>query len=85
MAVSRGDTRLSSMTPPREEPVFNTFKRKVYRPFFSLREFQIGLACLVVLVATLAWVLYRAQRLLAMVAEAYLRWSTSTIAGRSAN
>lgn len=46
-------------SPPRDEPVFNTFRRKVYRPFYSLREFQIGLVCLAVLGTVLAWVIWR--------------------------
>jgi hypothetical protein len=45
--------------PSRNEPVFNTFRRKVYRPFYSLREFQIGLVCLAILGAVLAWVVWR--------------------------
>ena len=45
--------------PQREEPVFNTFRRKVYRPFYSLREFQIGLGCVAVLGGVLAWVIWR--------------------------
>jgi hypothetical protein len=49
------------MTAPHPEPpVFNTFKRKVYRPFYSVREFQVGLVCLAVLGGVLAWVLHRA-------------------------
>ncbi len=42
-----------------EEPVFNTFRRQPLRPFFSLREFQIGLGTLVVLVAAAGWVVWR--------------------------
>jgi len=45
--------------PPREPPVFNTFRRKVYRPFYSLREFQVGLGCLAILGGVLAWVIWR--------------------------
>jgi len=45
--------------PQTDPPVFNTFRRKVYRPFYSFREFQIGLVCLAVLGAVLAWVIWR--------------------------
>jgi hypothetical protein len=47
------------MSAPQPEPVFNTFKRKLYRPFFSLVEFWMGLVCLAVLAAVLVWVLRR--------------------------
>jgi len=47
------------MAAPQPEPVFSTFKRKLYRPFFSLVEFWMGLVCLVVLGGVLAWVLHR--------------------------
>ncbi len=46
--------------PPTTEPVFNTFRRKPLRPFYSLREFQLGLACLIVLGGVAAWVAHRA-------------------------
>lgn len=45
--------------PRPDEPVFNTFKRKPLRPFYSLREFQIGIALLVVLGAIAVWVFQR--------------------------
>ncbi len=45
--------------PQQEPPVFNTFRRKVYRPFYSVREFQMGLLCLAALGGVLAWVLRR--------------------------
>jgi hypothetical protein len=44
---------------PQPEPVFNTFKRKLYRPFYSLLEFRMGIVCLAVLTGVLAWVLHR--------------------------
>ncbi|MCG3148553.1 MAG: hypothetical protein PCFJNLEI_01997 [Verrucomicrobiae bacterium] len=47
--------------PQPDPPVFNTFKRKVYRPFYSFREFQIVLVCLAVLGAVLAWVIWRGR------------------------
>jgi hypothetical protein len=47
------------MAAPQPEPVFNTFKRKLYRPFYSLLEFRMGLICLVVLGAVWAWVVHR--------------------------
>jgi hypothetical protein len=51
---------LTAMSAPRQDqPVFNTFKRKVYRPFYSVREFQIGLVCLAALGGVLAWVAHR--------------------------
>ncbi len=43
----------------RAEPVFNTFRRQPLRPFYALREFQVGLAILVVLSAVAAWVVWR--------------------------
>jgi hypothetical protein len=46
-------------TPPNVEPVFNTFRRKPLRSFYSPREFQIGLVILAVLVAVAAWVARR--------------------------
>jgi hypothetical protein len=47
-------------TPPATEPVFNTFRRKPLRPFYSLREVQLGVVILIVLGAVTAWVAYRA-------------------------
>ena len=47
--------------PPRDEPVFNTFRRKIYRPFYKLREFQISLVCLAILGGVLAWVVWRGR------------------------
>src|SRR5712672_2844860 len=47
------------MAAPQPEPVFNTFKRKLYRPFYSLLEFRIGIVCLVMLGAVCAWVVWR--------------------------
>ena len=44
---------------PRDEPVFNRFQRKIYRPFYKLREFQIGLVCIAGLSGVLGWVLWR--------------------------
>lgn len=48
-----------SATQQPQQPVFNTFKRKLYRPFYSVREFQVGLVCLAVLGGVLAWVAHR--------------------------
>jgi hypothetical protein len=45
--------------PPTTEPVFNTFRRKPLRPFYSLREFQIGILCVAILAVVLAWVVNR--------------------------
>ena len=47
------------MAAPQPEPVFNTFKRKLYRPFYSLLEFRMGLVCLLGLGAVWAWVVWR--------------------------
>lgn len=44
---------------PDQERVFNTFRRKPYRPFFSLREFQTGLVIFLVLGAVTGWVIWR--------------------------
>jgi len=41
------------------EPVFNTFRRKPLRPFYSLREFQIGLVVVAILAGSVTWVVYR--------------------------
>jgi hypothetical protein len=46
---------------PQPEPVFNTFRRRLYRPFFSLIEFWMGLVCLAVLAVVLVWVLHRGR------------------------
>ena len=45
--------------PPTTEPVFNTFRRKPLRPFYSIRELQIGAVVIVILAAVLAWVMRR--------------------------
>lgn len=44
---------------PDQERVFNTFRRKPYRPFYSLREFQTGLLIFVVLGTITGWVVWR--------------------------
>lgn len=46
-------------SPQRPEPVFNTFRRKLYRPHLSTQEFRIGLVCLAVLAGIFIWVLRR--------------------------
>lgn len=53
----RADTE--SQKPPATEPVFNTFRRKPLRSFYSLREIQIGFVILLILGGVLAWVLHR--------------------------
>ncbi|HUK82947.1 MAG TPA: DUF6599 family protein [Verrucomicrobiae bacterium] len=45
--------------PPTTEPVFNTFRRKPLRPFYSLREFRIGIIIIVALGGLLLWVMRR--------------------------
>jgi len=45
--------------PPQDVPVFNTFRRKVLRPFYSMAEFQAGVIILLLLAAVLGWVLWR--------------------------
>ena len=50
---------IQTTKPPADEPVFNTFKRKPLRPFYFLREFQIGLVILLILAAVLGWVMWR--------------------------
>jgi hypothetical protein len=45
--------------PPATEPVFNTFRRKPLRPFYSLREFQIGVLIVIFLGGLLVWVMKR--------------------------
>jgi hypothetical protein len=52
---------MSRMGNPRQEPVFNAFRRKLYRPFFSLWEFWIGIGLLVVVAGVVAWVMWRGQ------------------------
>lgn len=42
-----------------DEPVFNTFRRRPLRLFYSLREFQMGLLTFGLLVAVAAWVAWR--------------------------
>lgn len=44
--------------PPADPPVFNTFKRKPLRPFYSLREFQMGIVSLLVLGGVATWVIW---------------------------
>lgn len=42
-----------------DEPIFNTFRRQPLRPFYSLRETQIGLVILALLAVIAAWVTWR--------------------------
>jgi hypothetical protein len=42
-----------------QERVFNTFRRKPYRPFYSLREFQTGVVIFLILGAVTLWVVWR--------------------------
>jgi hypothetical protein len=44
---------------PKTEPVFNTFRRKIYRPFFSSRETLAGGAVILVLAGVTGWVAWR--------------------------
>ncbi len=48
-----------SGAPLRPEPVFNTFCRQPLRPFYSLRETQIGFAILCLLAGVVGWVMWR--------------------------
>lgn len=43
------------------ERVFNTFRRKPFRPFYSLREFYTGIILLLLLTAILFWVRWMGQ------------------------
>lgn len=45
--------------PGEQERVFNSFRIKVYRPFYSKAEFRAGMMILLVLAAVTAWVLWR--------------------------
>jgi len=45
--------------PRADEPVFNTFRRKPLRPFYSLREVQIGVLLLTLLAVIAGWVAWR--------------------------
>jgi hypothetical protein len=42
-----------------EEPVFNTFRRRPLRPFYSLRETQLGFGVVVVLGLLAGWIVWR--------------------------
>lgn len=42
-----------------QERVFNSFRNKVYRPFYSIREFRAGMILLLVLAAVTGWVAWR--------------------------
>lgn len=42
-----------------QERVFNTFRRKVFRPFYSIREFRTGIVILLILAAATYWVALR--------------------------
>jgi uncharacterized protein DUF6599 len=44
---------------PDQERVFNTFRSKIYRPFYSIREFRAGLVILVLLAVVAGWVAWR--------------------------
>ena len=48
--------------PPTDEPVFNTFRRKPLRPFYSLREIQIGFFIIMLLAAVTVWIMWRGAR-----------------------
>lgn len=43
------------------ERVFNTFRRKPFRPFYSIREFYTGIAILILLAGIVLWVRWRGQ------------------------
>jgi hypothetical protein len=45
--------------PSGDEPVFNTFRRKPLRPFYSLREVQIGFLIILLLAAVAGWIMWR--------------------------
>lgn len=45
--------------PGEQERVFNSFRIKVYRPFYSRTEFRAGLVILLLLAAVTAWVVWR--------------------------
>ncbi len=47
------------VSPPQPEAVFNTFRRKPLRPFYSLREIQIGAVIVVGLAGIAGWVAWR--------------------------
>ena len=42
-----------------QERVFNSFRIKAYRPFYSIREFRAGLVILLILMAITGWVIRR--------------------------
>jgi len=44
---------------PADEPVFNTFRRKPLRPFYSLREIQIGFLLILLMGAVAGWIMWR--------------------------
>lgn len=48
-------------TTAQPQPVFNTFRHRPLRPFYSLREFQLGLVFLIGLVALMFWVHWRGR------------------------
>ncbi len=48
-----------SDAPARPEPVFNTFRRQPLRPFYSVRETQIGFVILFLLAGVAGWVVWR--------------------------
>jgi hypothetical protein len=50
------------MSHQQQQPVFNTFKRKLYRPFYSVWEFYAGIGVLVVALAVLGWVMWRGRK-----------------------
>jgi Family of unknown function (DUF6599) len=51
--------QVTGYRPPTDEPVFNTFRRKPLRPFYSLREVQIGLLIIALLAAVTGWITWR--------------------------
>lgn len=60
-AVGRMQTETHSARQPATEPVFNTFRRKPLRPFYSIREFQIGILTGLVLAGVAGWVVWRGR------------------------
>ena len=51
--------QVTGYRPPTDEPVFNTFRRKPLRPFYSLREVQIGFLIIMLLAAVTGWIMWR--------------------------
>ena len=51
--------RMKERPVPEQERVFNAFRSKVYRPFYSIKEFHAGLVILALLAAVAGWVAWR--------------------------